>query len=165
MRVDAFVVPGQGSSDALLDWLQIHEIPARIHDLREDESAVAEAFALGAGRLPVLKRGERSAAGFDPQALLSVLQEGEAVGGGLKVEFDGGGQAVVAQVESDSAAESAGLQPGDVIAELGGYSAFTVDQLRTVLSWPARRPVQLRVKRSGELLELNFLVTDLRHAA
>ena len=165
MRVDAFVVPGQGSSDALLDWLQLHEIPARIHDLREDESAVAEALALGAGAVAVLRRGTRSASGFDPGRLEALMRGGETVGGGLLVELDAEGRPVVAQVEPDSAGEAAGLRPGDVIAELGGYSAFTVDQLRNVLNRPAARGVQLKVRRSGELKELRFEPAELKPAA
>lgn len=165
MKVDAFVVPGQGSSDALLDWLQLQEIPARIHDLRVDESAVAEAFALGGGSLPVLRKGARSAAGFDPARLEAVIRGGETVGGGLLVELDSEGRPVVAAVEPDSAGQAAGLLPGDVIAELGGYSAFTVDQLRSVLSRASARQLKLKVRRSGELMELRLQPAELKPAA
>jgi len=86
---------------------------------------------------------------------------GEEAGAGvLKVDDDG--RPVVTEVAEGSLAEEAGLEPGDVITDLGGYSSFSLDQLdqlRTVLA--ARRLITLGVRRGSEQLRLSVSLGDL----
>jgi S1-C subfamily serine protease len=93
-----------------------------------------------------------------------VIFGGEEAGAGvLKVDDDG--RPVVTEVAEGSLAEEAGLEPGDVITDLGGYSSFSLDQLdqldqlRTVLA--ARRLITLGVRRGSEQLRLSVSLGDL----
>jgi len=74
-------------------------------------------------------------------------------------EIGGDGRTVVTDVTGGSLAEDAGLEPGDVITDLGGYSAFSLDQLRRVLS--AGRPITLGVRRGSERLRLSLSLGEL----
>ena len=62
-------------------------------------------------------------------------------------------------MECHSVAEDAGLLPGDVITDLGGYSSFSLDQLRTMLT--AGRPITVGVRRGSERLRLSVSSGDL----
>src|SRR5947209_19255632 len=108
MRVEVFAQPGAGSSDALLDFLEYLEVPVVVRDVRADESALAEGLALGAGMLPVTRRGDRVVVGPDLPAVRRLLSPGAEVGAGLQVEAGPDGKPVVVGVEPGSPAENAG---------------------------------------------------------
>ena len=154
MRLEAFIAPGEGASDALMDWLEYQEIVPVVRDVRADEEALAVAIALGAGRLPVVKVGDRTVTGFDPSALKLML-EPKAAGGGISVVPDGSGRLVVQKVDPGGIGEALGLRPGDVVTRLSGYTAFSAEQLDQALSNPPRTLV-LAVRRGGEELELSL---------
>ena len=158
MAIKVYVAPGEGASDALLDWLEAEEVVADVHDVRE-ESDLAEAIAAGAYPFPVTRVGEELIRGFDPVRLTHAIFGGEDAGAGVLVEVSGDGRTVVTDVTGGSLAEDAGLEPGDVITDLGGYSAFSLDQLRRVLS--AGRPITLGVRRGTEQLRLSLSLGEL----
>ena len=153
MAIEVYAAPGQGASDALLDWLEVEEVMANIHDVRE-ESTLAEAIELGAFPFPVTKVGDELIRGFDPVRLGHAIFGGEDAGAGVLVTVDDAGRPVVAEVAPGSLASDAGLEPGDVIIDLGGYSSFSVDQLRNVLA--TGRPITLGVRRGSEQLRLSM---------
>jgi S1-C subfamily serine protease len=153
MAIEVYAAPGEGASDALLDWLEVEEVVANVHDVRE-ESTLAEAIAAGAFPFPVTRVGEQLIRGFDPVRLTYAIFGGEDAGAGVSVEIDDAGHPVVTGVVSGSQAEEAGLEPGDVITDLGGYSSFTVDQLRNVLA--TGRPITLGVRRASGQLRLSM---------
>jgi S1-C subfamily serine protease len=153
MAIEVYAAPGQGASDALLDWLEVEEVVADVHDVRE-ESTLAEAIAAGAFPFPVTRIGEELIHGFDPVRLTNAIFGGEDAGAGVLVAVDNAGRPVVTSVASDSLASEAGLEPGDVIIDLGGYSNFSLDQLRNVLA--TGRPITLGIRRDGEQLRLSM---------
>jgi len=60
---------------------------------------------------------------------------------------------VVDSVDSGSPAESAGVQPGDVLAELGGTPVQDADELQAKLrGYPARASIPLLLWRNGQRL-------------
>ena len=59
---------------------------------------------------------------------------------------------VIADVEDGSAAEDAGLQPGDVIQEIDRKSVSTIGEFRTIVSKRRPGPVLLVVNREGHTL-------------
>jgi S1-C subfamily serine protease len=158
MGIEVYAAPGQGASDALLDWLEVEEVVADVHDVR-DESTLAQAIAAGAFPFPVTRVGEQLIHGFDPVRLTYAIFGGQDAGAGVLVEVDADGRPVVTEVAADSIAGDAGLQPGDVITDLGGYSSFSLDQLRSVLG--AGRPITLGVRRGSEQLRLSMSLGDL----
>ena len=157
MAIKVYVAPGEGASDALLDWLEVEEVVADVHDVR-DEADLAEAIAAGAFPFPVTLVGEELIRGFDPLRLSHAIFGGEDAGAGVLVEVRDG-RTVVTDVTGGSLAEDAGLEPGDVITDLGGYSYFSLDQLRSVLA--AGRPTTLGVRRGGEQFRLSLSLGDL----
>src|SRR3982074_448144 len=96
MAIEVYVAPGEGASDALLDWLEVEEVMANIHDVRE-ESTLAEAIALGAFPFPVTKVGEELIQGFDPVRLGYAIFGGEEAGAGVSVAVDEAGRPVVTE--------------------------------------------------------------------
>ncbi|MDQ6919088.1 MAG: PDZ domain-containing protein [Candidatus Dormibacteraeota bacterium] len=152
MAIEVYAAPGQGASDALLDWLEVEEVVANVHDVREEET-LAEAIAAGAFPFPVTMVGDQLIHGFDPVRLTTAIFGGEDAGAGVQVGVDEAGKPVVTSVAPGSLAAEAGLEPGDVIVDLGGYSNFSFDQLRSVLA--TGRPITLGVRRDGEPLRLS----------
>jgi len=152
MAVEVFVQPGVGSSDALTDWLEYQEVPFVVRDCGRDADALAEAIALGGGRLPVTRSGDRVAVGLDPEELRRVVSGGSRVGAGLEVDAGPDGRPVIVGVEPGSKADEAGLRPGDVIAEVGGYTNFALTDLERVLS-SSRRSIRLTVRREDALVQ------------
>jgi S1-C subfamily serine protease len=152
MNIEVFAQPGVGSSDGVLDLLEYLEVPVVLHDVRSDEEALAEALALGAGVLPVTRRGDRVVIGPDQAGIRQLLAPGAEVGAGLQVDVGPGGRPVVVGVAPGSPAEHAGLRPGDVIAQLGGYTDFGVAELQRVLR-QARRSIRLTVQRDDALVQ------------
>lgn len=160
MRIDVYAAPGEGASDALLDWLEQNEVVATIHDVRA-EADLAEALSLGGIRFPMTSVEGRIVRGFDPRALDRLLHPLDESGAGVELAVDGDGHPVVADIAAGSLADSAGLQVGDVIVELSGYSSFSLDQLEGVLA--ARRPVVLGVRRGADQIRVNL--SEQRRAA
>jgi len=67
--------------------------------------------------------------------------------------------AYVKEVEKDSPAAKAGLQPGDVILQFGGDKVRSVAELRRLVSeTPAGRNIEIQVRRNGEDKTLNATV-------
>jgi hypothetical protein len=63
---------------------------------------------------------------------------------------------VVTEVTPGSAAERAGLRPGDVFLSVNGTAIDTVEELqRAITSAPANRPAELRIARGSETLTLS----------
>ncbi|MBO0681664.1 MAG: PDZ domain-containing protein [Candidatus Dormibacteraeota bacterium] len=153
MALEVFVQPGVGSSDALLDWLEYKEVAFVVRDCVRDGEALAEAMALGGGTLPVARRGDRVTVGFDPEALGSLIRAGSQVGAGLRVDSGPDGKPVIVGVEPGSKADRAGLRPGDVIAEVGGYTNFGLPDLERVLSSSATRSIRLTVRREDGMIQ------------
>ena len=160
MGREAFIQPGVGSSDALIDWLEQHEIVVRTHDVTRDEGALATAMALGGGRLPVYRVGDRVVAGFLPDQL-EALGDRSQVAGGLRLETGPEGGVLVREVLPGSIAETAGLQSGDVVVKLGGYTQFSVDQFRIALERPRTSRLAMEVRRGEDILTLR-VETPLR---
>ncbi|HEV2952620.1 MAG TPA: PDZ domain-containing protein, partial [Candidatus Dormibacteraeota bacterium] len=157
MKYVAFIQPGVGSSDALIDWLEQHEVRVTPRDVTKDESHLAEAIALGGGLMPVLRADDRTVVGFDPEALEDLLvNHGSTVG--LVFTSDPSGRVIVKDVLPGSVGEGAGVQSGDVITKLGGYTIFSVDQIRTALEHPRAARVALEVKRGEEIVRLRVQV-------
>jgi S1-C subfamily serine protease len=158
MAIEVYAAPGQGASDALLDWLEVEEVVANVHDVREEET-LAEAIAAGAFPFPVTRVGEEQIWGFDPVRLTNAIFGGEDAGAGVLVTVDEAGRPVVTGVASGSLAEEAGLEPGDVITDLGGHSSFSLDQLRTVLG--KGRPITLGIRRGDDQLRLSMSAGEM----
>src|SRR5436305_676217 len=154
MAIEVYAAPGQGASDPLLDWLEVEEVVADVRDVR-DESALAQAIAEGAFPFPVTRLGDELIRGFDPVRLKHAIFGGDDAGAGLLVTTHDDGSPLVVNIESGSPADEAGLQPGDVITDLGGYSAFSAEQLQRVLA--GRRPITLGVRRGDEQLRLSLV--------
>ena len=153
MKIDVYAAPGEGASDALLDWLEQNEILAVVHDVHGEEE-LAEALSLGGVTFPITKIDGAVIRGFDPVAIEGLLVQEEEVGVGLELALDGEGHPVVADVAEGGAGEAAGLKVGDVIVELSGYSSFSIDQLEDVLA--AGRPLVLRVRRGGDQIRVRL---------
>ncbi|MGH7904269.1 MAG: PDZ domain-containing protein [Candidatus Dormibacteraceae bacterium] len=154
-KYEAFIASGEGASDALMDWLELHEIIPQVHDVRTDESALAEAVAIGAGRLPVVRFGERVVVGFDPAALELLGRAPQPTEAGLALAADAAGRLLVADVTPGGAGELLGLRPGDVITRLSGYTVFSAEQLDRALR---ARPhaLVLGVRRGDEEFEVSL---------
>jgi serine protease Do len=66
---------------------------------------------------------------------------------------------LVEDVNVDSPAAEAGVQPGDVIQEVNRQPVSTVDQLRSAVTRPLHGPILLLVNRSGHELFLTARVS------
>lgn len=76
----------------------------------------------------------------------------------LKLPFVGG--ALVKNVERDSAAEKAGLEPGDVIVEFDGVRVRSAAEMRRLLrETPSGRTVAIRIVRDGKTRVLSAQLT------
>src|ERR1700676_1278778 len=104
MAIEVYAAPGEGASDALLDWLEVEEVVANVHDVRE-ESTLADAIAAGAFPFPVTRIGEEGIRGFPPVRPTYAIFGGEDAGAGVPVGIDDAGQPVVTGVASGSLAE------------------------------------------------------------
>jgi len=87
----------------------------------------------------------------------SEVDESLAQSAGLSVDHG----LLVQEVTSGSAAEVAGLQPGDVILEAGGTATDSGDALGEVIrSTGAGNELQLKVQRGEDTLELSATLTS-----
>jgi len=87
---------------------------------------------------------------------ISVHPSGKFV---MVANYTGGSYEIIRLKADGSLGEDSGVEPGDVITDLGGYSSFSLDQLRTVLS--AGRPITLGVRRGSEQLRVSLSLGDL----
>ncbi len=80
---------------------------------------------------------------------------------GVRLTFDSQTEEVIVyHVFEDSPAQKAGVQPGDVITEIGGASDLGFYEALTALSGPAGETVKLRVSReiATQTLQMNFSI-------
>ncbi len=64
---------------------------------------------------------------------------------------------VVGTVVAGSVAEAAGMQPGDVIVSVDGYTVRSFDDLVRLVGTSPGRPVTLELERDAQLLSLNVV--------
>jgi membrane-associated protease RseP (regulator of RpoE activity) len=157
MKIEVFYTPGQGASDSLMDWLEWKEALVVAKNVLVNEDAFYEGLALGAGQWPVCRKGARVVVGLDYEQIEVLLMPAENVGGGVSVELATGGIPVVIEVAQESAAARAGLQPGDIISGVGGYSAISlsIEQLRNVFG-RQDRILAFEIRRDGRTQKLTI---------
>ncbi len=63
---------------------------------------------------------------------------------------------VVAEVQAGSAAEMAGVQPGDVFVAIDGRTVETFDDVRRYVSTRPEQPISVAVRRDGAEVELSM---------
>ena len=77
---------------------------------------------------------------------------------GYSEDFQG---ALVAQVNEDSPAESAGMKPGDIIIQINDTKITQATQVKTTISLlRVGSDAKIKIKRNGKELNLNAIVTD-----
>jgi membrane-associated protease RseP (regulator of RpoE activity) len=153
--ITVFVRAGDAQSQALLGYLDQRGLQYTARDVTTDPSAAAILFGrLGRVAVPALIVDDRMIVGFDPVQLARFLPRDDDGGAGVSL-----GAAVrgvnrdiarerglaaafgveVGPVREGSPAAAAGLQTGDVITAIGGYTVTGgADQFRTAVA--ARRP-------------------------
>ncbi len=169
--ITVFVRRGDASCEAMLAHLDKRGLEYTTRDVLSDPSASAILFGrLGRVAAPVLQIGERMLVGYDPVQLARFLpaedagQPGVAFGAavrGVTAEIAAAHRlpaaygVEVGSVKPGSPAEAAGVQPGDVITGIGGYTLHGgAEQFRLAVA--ARRPgdtMQLTLWRDGEQVE------------
>jgi membrane-associated protease RseP (regulator of RpoE activity) len=165
--ITVFVRPGDAACQSVLAHLDKRGLAYTTRDVLSDPSASAILFGrLGRVVVPVVQIGDRMLAGYDPVQLARFLPAPEDEQGG--VSFGAAVRVVtpeiaaahgmpaaygveVGSVRPGSAAEAAGVRPGDVIAGIGGYTLHGgAEQFRRAVA--ARRPgdtMQLTLWRDG----------------
>lgn len=63
---------------------------------------------------------------------------------------------VVAEVRTDSAAEEAGIVPGDLLVAIDGNPVKTFDDVRRYVSVRPELPITITIKRAGEVMDLSM---------
>jgi S1-C subfamily serine protease len=117
------------------------------------DRAAAEDILRLTGQLgvPVTTDGQDVVVGFDPRRLKTMADRSKHRGIGVAVATHPDGGALVGRVRPDSPAARAGLQPGDVIAELSGVPIRSADDLeRVAANWTGDRPTSLTLRRAEE---------------
>jgi len=72
-----------------------------------------------------------------------------------RLQWDRSDGVLVESVDAGSPAAAAGVQPGDIVSDLGGTPVADADEFQARLrGYPARAPMQLVVWRSGQKLTL-----------
>lgn len=125
----------------------------------EPEELDDAALIYGAARGMVDAIGDEGHSAFlDPKDTAEFQQESEAEYVGIGVEVDSRcGVPVVAATMTDSPARSAGLMPGDVIAEVDGESTrrMDIEGLREAILGSEGDELTLTIERSGESAPLH----------
>lgn len=170
-QVTVFVKPGDPGSEATLRYLDQRGVSYTKRDVLTDPSATAILFGrLGRVTTPVVQIGERLLVGHDPVQLARFLpREGDEEPG---VSFGAAVRSVTQQIAAEkglpapygvevgsvkegSPAESAGIQPGDVITAIGPYTITGgADQFRRAVA--LRRPgdtMALTLWRDGDAVD------------
>ena len=169
--VTVYVRAGDPDSALMLRHLEERGIEHRVRDVTSDPSASAVLFGrLGRIAVPALQVGDRMMVGYDPLQLARFLPTageeprvsfGAAVRGvGPELAHERGlpyAMGVeVGPVHEGSPAAAAGVQPGDLITQIGAYTLQGgADQFRAAVA--ARHPgdvMELTVRRGAEELVL-----------
>ena len=113
----------------------------------------------GQSGVPVTVGGGDVIVGFDQQRLQQLASRVGGDGGrprlGMQVRDAVGGGAEVGRVTAGSPADRAGVQTGDVVAEMNGRSvASAADVERYAAQLSARTTLMLGVRRAGGRLNL-----------
>jgi glutaredoxin len=164
-------------------WFKEHGVQYTEHDVSRDPTRAAEMYRLtGQGAVPVIRVGGQVMIGFDPLQLARLIpfesngKDGAADGADEKVSLGMAAQTLTAEkaaeldlpsafgvlvgpVREGGPAALAGVQPGDVIVGIGGYTLQNLAQLQNVVK--AKRPgdsMDVRVFRGGDEFEatINF---------
>jgi membrane-associated protease RseP (regulator of RpoE activity) len=170
-QVTVYVRAGDPDCTAVVRYLQQRGLPFTTRDVLSDPSASAVLFGrLGRVVVPVVQVGERMLVGYDPVQLARFLpQESEersvSFGAAVRTVSSETARAYglpaaygveVGRVNEGSPAAAAGIQPGDLITQIGPYTLQGgADQFRMALA--ARRPgdtMTLTVRRGTEDLTL-----------
>jgi S1-C subfamily serine protease len=76
---------------------------------------------------------------------------------GIRVQADAAGRVVIADVIAGTAAQAAGMRPGDVLRSVGGIDIHnTTDSVDRIGSYLEGDEVEFVVERSGEVKTLRF---------
>jgi len=164
-------------------WFKEHGVQYTEYDVSRDPARAAEMFRLsGQGAVPVIRVGGQVLIGFDPLQLARLIPFGtngqdaaanvpaEKVSLGMAAQSLSADKArelglpsafgvLVGPVREGGPAAVAGIEPGDAIIGIAGYTLQNLTQLQNVLK--AKRPgdsLQVRVFRAGEEFEatINF---------
>jgi hypothetical protein len=166
--VTVYVRAGDVDSALMLRHLEERGIAHTVRDVTTDPSASAVLFGrLGRIAVPALQVGERMMVGYDPLQLARFLPpagtEEPAVSFGAAVRSVSPGLAQerglpyvmgveVGSVRAGSAADAAGVLPGDLITQIGAYTLQGgAEQFRAAVA--ARHPgdvMELTVRRGAE---------------
>lgn len=138
-------------------WELVHE---EFVDL-DDDTANPATLVDGAVRGMVHALGDEHSAYLDPQQYRLMAEDwtGAVEGIGAVVERDGvTGSLQIAWVLPETPAEAAGLQPGDVFAEVDGHDVLGASQpeLALLVRGPVGSEVQLTLLRAGQLLHFTL---------
>jgi serine protease Do len=140
------------------DIVESGELPHQVGLLSPGKEAVAEIIRDGRKRKVTIKVGalpggeeagfSDSVSGYDVLGLVVQEMEKETLS---SLRITGG--VVVEAVESGSAAQAAGLRPGDVLLQLGNVRFDGMNDYRRVLAKiPKGQPVLLRFLRQGQFI-------------
>jgi hypothetical protein len=168
--VVVYVRRGDPDSAAVVAFLEQRGIPYSVRDVTTDPSASAVLFGrLGRVVVPVTQQGDRLLVGYDPLQLARFLPAPAGADAGPAVSFGAAVRSVSAQVAREhglawtygvevgpvregTPADSAGIQPGDIITSIGAYTlGGGAEQFRAAVA--ARKPgdaMSLSVLRDGE---------------
>lgn len=170
--VTVYVRAGDPDSALMLRHLEERGIEHRVRDVTNDPSASAVLFGrLGRIAVPALQVGDRMMVGYDPLQLARFLPT--ATGDEPQVSFGAAVRGVspelarerglpyamgveVGPVHEGSPAAAAGIEPGDLITQIGAYTLQGgAEQFRAAVA--ARHPgdvMELTVRRGAEQLVL-----------
>jgi carboxyl-terminal processing protease len=87
------------------------------------------------------------------------IESGWLVTAGIKAQVDSAGDIVVAEVYSDSDAETQGVLRGDIITAIGGIDVRSVEREAAIrfLDGEEKTRVELTIQRGGELIPFSLI--------
>ena len=182
-RVTLFVRPDDPGSASAEAWLRDRGVEHSVVDVTKDPSASAVLFGrLGRVVTPAFQIGDKLVVGFDPVQLARLMprdaEPADAVVFGAAVRtvtpevaaaagVPGVFGVEVGPVREGSAAAVAGIEAGDVIGEIAGFSLYGgPDQFAAAVA--ARRPgdsMRLRVWSGGTSRDIDVQFPILAPAA
>ena len=148
-------------------WFKEHGVQYTEHDVSRDQARAAEMYRLtGQNAVPVIRVGGQVMVGYDPLQLARLIPAnpeapGPAEAAGERVSLGMAAQSLTAEkaaqlglpapfgvvvgpVKPGGPADNAGIQEGDVLTGLGGYTLQNLPQLQRVVA----------MKRPGDSLAL-----------